>query len=60
MYGPVPPKEDAMNTHDKLRRADCNDEEAEAIAQAIKEVEPELRRCSGDCSDCHKINTCMN
>ena len=49
-----------LNTLDRLRRAGCSDEEARAIADALKESEKELRQCSCLCSDCPKINTCCN
>ena len=30
------------------------------VAEYIKDHEDEARHCSGDCSDCSKVNTCFN
>ena len=50
-----------MSTLDKLRRAGCTDEEAEMAGEAIDEDNIDLiRNCDGNCSDCPRINTCMN
>jgi len=49
-----------MTTLDRLRRAGCSDEEAEAIGQAIEEDNIDLLcNCDGNCWLCPRINTCM-
>lgn len=50
-----------MTTLERLRRAGCSDDEAEAIGEAIEEDNIDLiRNCDGNCWLCHRVNNCPN
>ena len=50
-----------MKTDPKtIRDRGLSKDEAEVLAATLIENEDEIRHCSGDCSDCHRVNSCFN
>lgn len=43
-----------MSHLDELRQ------ESVQIAEAVEDNEETIRACSGECSDCPRVNTCFN